>query len=213
MTKPDGTLPTSLSVGTSTNFGPYPFHGFLLGSDVLSLVGQHTGSYTRTRSWAIPTVISGILQNEGFEVRTWTLDLTTIEKRLLNDLTPSTLEHLIVSLLQLEHPDEVWTQVGGSGDGGVDGVGASQDGHVTGLLKSKWQYWGEDPFPSNPAWRTGSQPFRKYLAALRYPDRAAPPHCIFLNRPRIAELVAKHYLKLPQALSMRIGNNPDAPCP
>jgi hypothetical protein len=158
-------------------------------------------------------VISGILQNEGFEVRAWTLDLATIEKRLLSDLTPSTLEHLVVSLLQLEHPGEVWTQVGGSGDGGVDGVGASQDGHVTGLLQSKWQYWGEDPFPADPAWRTGSQPFRKYLAALRYPDVAVPQHCIFLNRPRIAELVAKHYLKLPQTLSMRIGNSPDAPCP
>ena len=128
-----------------------------------------------------------------YKVRTWTLDLTTIEKRLLNDLTPSTLEHLIVSLLQLEHPDEVWTQVGGSGDGGVDGAGSGQDGHVTGLLQSKWQYWEKTRFlPIQHGELARSHP--KIFAALRYPDGAAPPHCIFLNRPRIAELVAKHYL-------------------
>jgi Restriction endonuclease len=157
--------------------------------------------------------ISAIIQNDRFEARTWTLDHIAIEKRLLNDLTPSTFEHLIVSLLQLEHPSEMWTQVGGSGDGGVDGVGASQDGHVTGLLQCKWQYWGENPFPADPGWRVGSQPFQKYLASLRYPNGAVPPNCIFLNRPRIAELVAKHHSKLPQALSMRIGSGPNAPCP
>ena len=154
--------------------------------------------------------LSAILQNEGFEPRSSTLDLGTIETRLLNDLTPSTFEHLVVSLLQLENPSHVWTQVGGSGDGGVDGVGADQNGSVTGLLQCKWQYGGEVPFPSTPVWRAGSQPFQKYLAALRYPDGVVPTDCIFLNRAVIAKLIAKHHSKLPQALSMRIGSVPDA---
>jgi hypothetical protein len=108
----------------------------------------------------------------------------------------------------LEHVSEVWTQVGGSGDGGVDGVGASQEGHVTGLLQCKWQYWGEDPFPADHVWTVGSKPLRKYLASLRYPDGIAPSNAIFLDRPRIAALVAKHYSSLPQAISMRVGVGP-----
>ena len=153
--------------------------------------------------------ISSILLTDKFEVRTWTLDVPTIERRLLTYLTPSTFEHLVVSLLQLEHPNEVWTQVGGSGDGGIDGVGASQDGQVTGLLQCKWQYWGEDPFPTDPSWRAGDNPFRRYLAALRYPDEGlVHPHLELLNRPKIAQLVAKHHHRLPEALSLRIGDCP-----
>jgi hypothetical protein len=158
-------------------------------------------------------VLSRILDSDGFEVRDWTLDLAVIEKRLLDALTPSTLEHLVVSLLQLEHVSEVWTQVGGSGDGGVDGVGASQEGHVTGLLQCKWQYWGDDPFPDDHVWSVGSKPLRKYFASLRYPDGMAPSNVIFLDRPRIAALVAKHYSSLPQAISMRVGVDPGNTAP
>lgn len=138
--------------------------------------------------------LCNILSNDGIDSRTWTLKLDSIEKRLLNDLTPSAFEHLVVSLFQLERPQEVWIQVGGSGDGGVDGIGASQDGQVTGLLQCEWQYWGGDPFPENPIWN-GSQAFRRYLAALRYPDDAEPPNCTFLDRQKIAELVAKQSFK------------------
>jgi hypothetical protein len=154
-------------------------------------------------------VLSGILDSEGFEAQDWTLDVAVIEKRLLNGLTPSTFEHLVVALIQLEHVEESWTHVGGSGDGGVDGVGANQDGGVIGLLQCKWQYWGGDPFPATSVWTVSPRPFRKYLATLRHPDGVLPPaDLIFLNRPKIAALVTKHYSKLPQAISLRIGIRP-----
>ena len=152
-------------------------------------------------------IISKIIETEGFEEQSWTLDLAVIEKRMLTDLNPSTFEHLIVSLLQLEHPNEVWSQVGGSGDGGVDGVGADFNGRVTALVQCKWQYWGGPTFPMDTVWQADTQPFRKYLASLRYPDGVIPPDSEFLSRPKIAALVAKHYARLPQALSMRIGCN------
>lgn len=158
-------------------------------------------------------VLSSILDSDAFEVRDWTLDPAVIEKRLLDALTPSTFEHLVVSLLQLEHVSEVWTQVGGSGDGGVDGVGASQEGYVIGLLQCKWQFGGNDPFPEDHVWTVGPQPLRKYLASLRYPDGTAPSNVIFLDRPKIAALVAKHYSSLPQAISMRVGLGPGNSAP
>ena len=150
-------------------------------------------------------VLSRILDSDGFQVQDWTLDIALIERRLLDGLTPSTFEHLMVSLLQLEHVAEVWTQVGGSGDGGVDGIGANPEGRVTGLLQCKWQYWGENAFHDEPVWNAGSQPARKYLASLRYPDSVQPSEVIFLGRPKIAALVAKHHERLPQAIAMRIG--------
>lgn len=149
-----------------------------------------------------------VIETDGFERQSWTLNLETIERRMLTDLTPSTFEHLVVSLLQLEHPDEVWSQVGGSGDGGIDGVGAGPHGDVTGLLQCKWQYWGGQVFPADNAWAFGANSFRKVLAALRYPEDLAPTDCEFLNRQRIAELVIKHHQHLPQAISMRIGVDP-----
>jgi hypothetical protein len=153
-------------------------------------------------------VISEILLEDSFKRRDWTLDLEEIEKRLLDDLTPAPFEHLVVSLLQSEYPNEVWIHVGGSGDGGVDGIGVSPNGCDISLLQCKWQYWGEPVFPNNSVW--GEKVKRRYLAALHCPEEGVSPdsNCEFLDRSKIVRLVAKHYLRLPQALSMRIGSNP-----
>ena len=51
-------------------------------------------------------------------MRAWTLDIEEIKRRLAEDLTPTSFEHLVVSLLQLEHPTETWQYTGGPGDGG-----------------------------------------------------------------------------------------------
>ena len=53
----------------------------------------------------------------------WTLELDKIKCRLVDTLTASAFEHLVVSLLQLERPNEIWYQAGGPGDGGIDGFG------------------------------------------------------------------------------------------
>ena len=38
----------------------------------------------------------------------WTLELEEIKKRLVDFLNPSSLENLVVSSLQLKHPEVVW---------------------------------------------------------------------------------------------------------
>jgi hypothetical protein len=64
----------------------------------------------------------------------------TIQEALISVLTPSGFEHLCVSLLQLEYGDAYhWHHVGGSGDGGVDGIGIhGKTGAVAGVVQCKW---------------------------------------------------------------------------
>ncbi|TBX74448.1 hypothetical protein E0I74_26805 [Rhizobium laguerreae] len=150
--------------------------------------------------------LARLIESPGFAPRSWTVEPVEVERRLLIDLSPSTFEHLIVSLLQLEHPGEVWTQVGGSGDGGVDGVGANDDGSVSGLLQCKLHYWGGDVFDCQTPWGAAANA-RRYLAALSYASRIdLPTDCTFLNRPEIARLTIKHSGSLPLAMSMRVGS-------
>jgi hypothetical protein len=70
--------------------------------------------------------------------RPWTSDIAEVELRLVSAVGPNTLEHRCTALLQLENPKHIWMHVGGSGDGGVDGIGADESGTVVGLLQSKW---------------------------------------------------------------------------
>jgi hypothetical protein len=139
-----------------------------------------------------------ILGSSGFRRRDLTLDLRVVERRLMEDLTPSTFEHLVVSLLQLEHANETWVQVGGSGDGGVDGVGADQQGNVAGLLQCKWQYWGGEPFVET-VWKVDHRiPYRTYLASLLYPKGVVlPTNSVFLDRSAIARLVSNRFQPRP----------------
>lgn len=83
-----------------------------------------------------------IIEHPETIFRSNTSDHKEIERRLVTDIGPSAFEHLIVALLQLERPEEVWRHVGGSGDGGVDGLGANRTGNVVGLLQCKWRHDG-----------------------------------------------------------------------
>jgi hypothetical protein len=115
---------------------------------------------------------------------------------------PNTFEHLCVALLQLENPEQVWLHVGGSGDGGIDGIGADANGTVVGLLQAKWAYWGEEVFVDHQAARAGT---RHILAAILHSDGIRDrEHVEFWPRSRIASLVLKHADRLPLALSLRI---------
>src|SRR5205085_721411 len=118
-----------------------------------------SGPPSRPSGIALPGTWAGRRRGEGWwQVQqagaarrpdSWTLDRQEIERRLLDTLTPSSFEHLVVSLLQLEHRHETWSQVGGPGDGGIDDVGAAEDGAVAALLQCKWQYDGQDAFPTD----------------------------------------------------------------
>jgi hypothetical protein len=150
------------------------------------------------------SIMDRVIDGPDVEVRDWTTDKSEVERRLLTDLVPDTFEHLVVGLLQLEHPSEVWIQVGGSGDGGIDGIGADAQGTVTGLLQCKWQYWNDSVEFGHARW--GDAGRRGYLAALMYPEPINKPDGIMvLDRPTIAGLVLKHADQLSQAVSMRVG--------
>lgn len=132
--------------------------------------------------------------------REWTLDEQEVTARLLTDLNPTSFEHLVVGLLQLENPSQVWVQTGGPGDGGVDGIGYDPvTGRMTGLLQCKFGFWQT---PDSIVSDSGSVPI--YLAALEHEDDL--DGLLVFNRHRVAQLLIKHRDRLPQALSLRVGS-------
>jgi hypothetical protein len=67
-----------------------------------------------------------------------------LKAQVIEWVSPSMFEHLVVELLQLECGNgDRWCHVGGSGDGGVDGLGFSRDGSITAVLQCKWHFNGE----------------------------------------------------------------------
>lgn len=128
---------------------------------------------------------------------------SNIEQALLNWISPATFEHLVVSLLQLEADTGIyWHHVGGSGDGGVDGIAVDSSGHRRGVLQCKWSYSGapEELFESF----TGS-PESMVVATLLGGERAAPQlpsGRLLWDRQEIARLVEKHRTRLPIAKSL-----------
>jgi Restriction endonuclease len=170
-----------------------------------SLFGRSTYGIVPVDGIDPHVVMSDILNSPDFPVRGWTMEAGEVANRLKTDLVPASFEHLIVSLLQLEYPDEVWTQVGGSGDGGVDGIGADNAGRVVGLLQCKWAFHGKRvDWPD--VW-TGTSACRRYVASLIHTANVSlHDSSIFLGRDEITQLVLKHAAKLPLALSLRIGS-------
>jgi len=148
------------------------------------------------------TAMDKLLAHPEQAERTWTSDVREVERRLVESVGPNTFEHLCVALLQLEHPDQIWTHVGGSGDGGIDGVGAAAGGSVVGLLQCKWAYWGENVFVEH---QTGEGAKRQILMALLHGSNLQIPGSIeFWPRDRIAALVVQHASRLPLAVSLRV---------
>lgn len=131
----------------------------------------------------------------------WTQNLRMVEQRLISQISPNAFEHLCVALLQLENPSQTWVHVGGSGDGGVDGIGVASDGRLIGRLQCKWAYTGGYE-PTG-----GDRVPKQVLASLIHkPDVIPPDGYEFWSRRHIAELVVKHADHLPTAMSMRIGS-------
>lgn len=147
-------------------------------------------------------VLQRLLDNPERMALVWTNDLSEVERRLVDAVGPNAFEHLCVALLQLEDPENIWTHVGGSGDGGVDGMGAATNGKVVGLLQCKWAYGGEDIVVAAPPSR---HVVRQIVAALLHPESVKPRDDIeFWSRRYIASLIVKHASSLPLGLSLRI---------
>ena len=155
------------------------------------------------------SVLNELIEEPSHVVRPWTIDPGEVERRLVTDVAPSSFEHLCVALLQLEHADQVWAHVGGSGDGGVDGIGAGEDGRVTGLLQCKWKYGGEPVDFATPWGRSETDGRRRILASLLHAEKVPIPDGVqFWSRKEISRLVIKLAAHLPIATSMRVGARP-----
>lgn len=130
----------------------------------------------------------------------WTDDLHEIERRLVDGVGPNAFEHLCVALLQLEYPSDIWIHIGGTGDGGVDGIGADESGNVVGLLQCKLALT-DHVFSTESL----SQNTRCILSALIHSqDPRIQDGVEFWSRSHIASLVLKHASNLPIAISLRI---------
>ena len=135
----------------------------------------------------------------------WTLEPDEIKKRLVDTLNnPSAFENLVVSLLQLEHPDEMWHHTGGSGDGGIDGFGSNEVGAVVGLMQAKFRAY-RAPNLGNIDDDNGAG-IRRYAAVL-IPETPREPTdgTRLLNLNWIASAVHRHWRRLPLAITMRVG--------
>lgn len=149
------------------------------------------------------SVLDQLLDHPQKAVHDWTVRPADVAGRLADGVGPNTFEHLCVSLLQLEYPEEVWIHVGGSGDGGVDGIGANADGKVVGLLQCKWSYGGEEIVVADKALHGA---VREVLATLLHADAIRPRAGVELwRRENIVSLVIKHATRLPLAMALRIG--------
>ena len=153
-----------------------------------------------TTAWA---VLDQILKGNIRFRTSWALDLDEIKRRLVDTTTANAFEHLVVSLLQLEHPNEIWYQTGGPGDGGIDGLGSDENGNIVGLMQAKLYHDGS---PFNLDYLAKKQKLRRY-AAILVQERRNPPTdgTVLLDLEWIADAVLRHWRMLPQACAMRVG--------
>ena len=148
-------------------------------------------------------VMAQLLDGRSITRVSLTLELDEIKRRLVDTLTASAFEHLVVSLLQLERPNEIWHQTGGPGDGGIDGLGSNEEGEVVGLMQAKLHAWSA-PELSNLG--HSDRQIERYAAVL-VPERPVPPTdgTRYLDLEWIADAVRRHWRALPQARAMRVG--------
>ena len=149
-------------------------------------------------------VLEEILEGSHALEAPWSLELDVIKKRLLDALNnPCAFENLVVELLQLENPGEIWQHTGGPGDGGIDGVGTNDAGEVVALMQAKY-YAKEAPELDNLT--TVERPLRCYAAVFLPENPKAPTDgSRLLCLDWIASAVQRNWRRLPLALTMRIG--------
>jgi hypothetical protein len=136
-----------------------------------------------------------------------TRDHAEVMRRLVHIVGPTSFEHLCVALLQLEEPDAQWMHVGGSGDGGVDGMGYRAGEKAVELLQCKWAYNGE---PVEIAGQARGRAIRQILASLLCRKDITPPEAVdFWGPEQIVRLILKHANQLPIATTLRVGKTND----
>lgn len=148
-------------------------------------------------------VLDGILAGLDTPPLTWSLDPQVVKRRLVDTLSnPSAFENLVVALLQLEYPHEIWNHCGGPGDGGIDGIGSSEAGKVVAVMQAKY-YAAKPPALTDPK---ADRPLRRYTAVLLPENPVVPTdESRLLNLAWITDAVLRHWERLPLAQTMRIG--------
>ncbi len=161
----------------------------------------HHPTDKNTTAW---DVLNTILEEQHTVSMLWTLDLEEIKRRLVNTMTANAFEHLVVSALQLTHPDQIWYQTGGPGDGGIDGMGIDEEsGEVVGLMQAKLVCRSSLNLANLGHQK---QMIRRYAAVLIQEKPEIPVDGTeLLDLEWIARAVRCHWQDLPQARAMRVG--------
>lgn len=150
------------------------------------------------------SILDKLLRGDGVLSTDWTSHLDRVKSRLVAMTTPSSFEHLIVSLLQLEYPDQIWQQTGGPGDGGIDGIGSTPDGKTIGIMQAKWSAY-EAPDFSKYNVDPSIQRFGAVL--LLGSDRRPTDGTQVLDIDWIAKAVIRHSHQLPFARALRVNSS------
>lgn len=140
-------------------------------------------------------------------------DVNDVKARLQTWLTPRSFEHFVCNVLGVLEPHRRWVPVGGSGDGGADGIAIeSQLGIVAGLQckfsTSRSPYRIGQGLRQNlrDAW---GEKVTVYVATLFDEHDAAEPldGVAHLGPTQLAELVIKHQSELPTAQQLGVGKS------
>lgn len=172
-----------------------------------SMFGRRTFGYFKNHPLDSKTaaydVFVRLLEGESIVDRKWTMDPDAVKQRLIDTMSPSAFEHLAVSLLQLEHPDEIWQHTGGPGDGGVDGLGSNAMGETAAILQAKL-YAGDIPDPTELG--PGGMAVRRYAAILVGPESGSAPDGVeLLDINWFADRIIRYRKTLPEARMLRVG--------
>ena len=100
--------------------------------------------------------------------------------------------------MQLEEPGTRWLHVGGSGDGGADGLGL-RNGKTVKVLQCKWKYSGR--LDELADW-LGSSNVSVVVASLVYDE--LPDDRRILGRDWLVDRILRHSARPPEALSLGI---------
>jgi hypothetical protein len=150
------------------------------------------------------SVLTGLVSGINNETKVASGTREDVACRLSNYLTPSIFEHLMVSLLQLEQRDYRGMHVGGTGDGGADGLCYSAEDRLLAVLQCKFRFYGNLNAEIERC-KTKSQSVELYFATFHHVRKIVPmPGVQILTQHNIVDLVIKHRRALPVAVTLGI---------
>jgi hypothetical protein len=132
-----------------------------------------------------------------------------LTRALLDYVSPASFEHLLVDLLQLEASDSsgdvFWHHVGGTGDGGVDGISVDNTGKLLAVLQCKW-HWGGMPIDLVNSLRQQVGNAVKIIVAVLHGNHNSkdkmPDNARLIGRQELCDLVKRYNSRLPFAASI-----------